>query len=287
MIASLERAAHPSIDAKVYHGTRSPISNPAAKLRAVPRGRCGVSARSNPVSTPNLSPGFKEELFEIDKNGTIDFLWVGDLTLGLQYGQKRHQFRVFVFDKYAKAVAALDPQGRPIGATISGERDRLEPLLASLFAEQLPPLLVRFRELVSQSPEALRSMGLANYMRLTSMLGAPPKKNPHTLSPTQVLALRAIVSAYDEAVAFELKRWGAESSAKIAKAGIDPVLYGPQTTINSLLRHGYLTLAGTSRHQTERLRKGAFGKFLGGVHHGEYVQQSVVPTQFGRTVAGS
>lgn len=112
--------------------------------------------------------------------------------------------------------------------------------------------------------------------------GADMKK----LSPTQVSALRDVVTRFDDAVARELKNWGAASAAKVAVNGVDESPDFALPTMNALIDRGMVTF--TSHHgEHNSLRRGAYGRWIGGSVTRHFATRRYVPTEKGRVVISS
>jgi hypothetical protein len=105
------------------------------------------------------------------------------------------------------------------------------------------------------------------------------------LTAVQRAALRAIVAEYDRAVAFERVRWGDKSADVVAARGICADSIALQSTVMALESRGLVQIR---RHDVrgEKLRKGAFGKFLGGTKTWTETSFSAAPTDTGRALVG-
>ncbi len=100
---------------------------------------------------------------------------------------------------------------------------------------------------------------------------------PPTLSPTMLDALRVIVAEYDAAVLNEKTRWGGELKGGVtAHDGRNGY-----RTVHALIDRGMLTFE-TARTEAEWLRKGSWGKRLGGTHRRVLVTLIVKPTDAAR-----
>lgn len=102
------------------------------------------------------------------------------------------------------------------------------------------------------------------------------------LSPAMRVALRAIVRAFDAANAKEKARWGkALADINVLDAGnINP------RTFRALADAG-LILFSTKTHTAAHLRRGAYGRRLGGTRSEFVVNVFVAPTDSGRREAGN
>ena len=104
-----------------------------------------------------------------------------------------------------------------------------------------------------------------------------------SLSPTQDAAIRAIVAAYDTAVARERELWGEKSAAAVAAKGIDTAqIVKRHKTVHALEALHLITRKSHVQTFGERLRKGPWGRRLGGTVTDRYVQHMVVPTALAR-----
>jgi hypothetical protein len=114
-------------------------------------------------------------------------------------------------------------------------------------------------------------------------LKVEPPARTGKLKPTQDKALYAIVEEYDRAVAAERERWGEASAAAVAAKGIDPaLLVKGHRTLHALEDRGMITRKSETRDFGERLRKGSWGRRLGGTVTDRYTQHLVVPTPAAR-----
>lgn len=95
-------------------------------------------------------------------------------------------------------------------------------------------------------------------------------------------ALGKIIDQYDQDVAFQHKRWGEASAARLAEEGIDPALICNYRTIHALADCKLIEITSMTPKYQERLRKGSFGKRLGGTVKDHYIQFIVKPTDAGR-----
>jgi hypothetical protein len=119
--------------------------------------------------------------------------------------------------------------------------------------------------------------------RWSGTLKVEPQARTPDLSFTQEAAIRAIVEAYDTAIAGERARWGEASAASVAAHGIDPALIVKSyRTLHALEDRGMITRKSQTRVFGERLRKGAWGRRLGGTVTDRYSQHMVVPTPIAR-----
>lgn len=106
---------------------------------------------------------------------------------------------------------------------------------------------------------------------------------PHkALSAIQHAALRTIIDRYDRAVREERSRWGDESASFVAAKGVE--ISGIHRTLHALKTRGWIQLQyGEARG--ERLRRGAFGRRIGGTHKYSDTIFFVAPTSSGRETA--
>jgi hypothetical protein len=110
------------------------------------------------------------------------------------------------------------------------------------------------------------------------------------LSDAQHRALSAIVNTHDAAVADELKRWGAESSTSLEKRGLPLGTIELRadtkisvTTLWSLESKGLVTVKA-ERSEHESLRRGDYGRWIGGTKSHLETTFVVRPTEAGRAV---
>ena len=85
-----------------------------------------------------------------------------------------------------------------------------------------------------------------------------------TLSPTQTQALRTLITHYRQGLATEAALWGQASADSMATKGLDVAGWGFKTsTWHALANAGMVTFtARTLTH--ESLRRGPYGKWIGG-----------------------
>ncbi len=103
------------------------------------------------------------------------------------------------------------------------------------------------------------------------------------LSDAQRRALRVIVDRYDRAVRDERARWGEESAQRIVANGVDVPGFGYRT-LHALADRGLVTIK-THEGRGEELRKGAFGRLVGGTRKYHYTVFFAAPTDLGRAEA--
>lgn len=108
------------------------------------------------------------------------------------------------------------------------------------------------------------------------------KTTAQKLSPAQDKALRAIVAGFDARNAANVARWGSQISTVNACDVLESYDY---RTLFALERAGYITVECYS-HGTERLRKGSWGRLLGGTHQSVVVNHMVRPTDAARALLG-
>jgi len=100
------------------------------------------------------------------------------------------------------------------------------------------------------------------------------------LSSTQSAVLRTIVDRYDRAVQSERSRWGEESAQFVASKGVEVSGIRHQT-LHALENLGLIRLKyGQARG--EQLRKGAFGRLIGGTRKWTDTTFFAAPTPLGR-----
>jgi hypothetical protein len=108
------------------------------------------------------------------------------------------------------------------------------------------------------------------------------------ISPTQRKLLAAIIEEYDRAVKNEAKNWGAQGAARVAKRGIEVSLILSRLKANYKSIHA-LGDAGAIKWENagnwnEVLRKGKFGRMLGGTRQVWASAFIVVPLDAGRAM---
>jgi hypothetical protein len=108
------------------------------------------------------------------------------------------------------------------------------------------------------------------------------------LSPTQRATLRSIVNTFDAAVERERAHWGAPSAEQMRAKGIAlaDVNVGLDRKISfrdvhALAERGLLRVE-TTRHSETSLRRGSYGRWLGGSRQREFITARVTPTEEGR-----
>lgn len=105
------------------------------------------------------------------------------------------------------------------------------------------------------------------------------------LSPTMREALSKIVAEDDAAVARELKLWGIASAAAVARKGIDTSqIVSGYKTLHALVYRGLIART-TRTMESESLRRGAYGRWIGGTTRHLSTASRVVPTALGRAIA--
>lgn len=107
-------------------------------------------------------------------------------------------------------------------------------------------------------------------------------KTNKPLSPVQRAALSSIIDRYDRAVQKERARWGDESASFVAAKGIEIADIGYRT-LHALENRGLLDLK-YEKTRGERLRRGAFGRWIGGTRKSEATSFFAIPTPLGREV---
>ncbi len=98
------------------------------------------------------------------------------------------------------------------------------------------------------------------------------------LSATQTAALAEIIARWDDMSAKELARWG--KTFVPGGSFIDAVQYR-NATLHVLREKGMITIR-TAVHTAERLRRGAYGKWIGGTRLYSETALNVCPTDAGR-----
>ena len=104
------------------------------------------------------------------------------------------------------------------------------------------------------------------------------------LSSAQRDALLMIVERYDHAVRAERSRWGEESAQFVADKGVEVPATVDYRTLHALKDRGLIKLQ-TREARGESLRKGAFGRLIGGTHKYTSTIFLAAPTPLGREVA--
>jgi hypothetical protein len=117
---------------------------------------------------------------------------------------------------------------------------------------------------------------------------APAAPGRLALSPTQRANLRSIVNTFDAAVERERAHWGATSAEQMRAKGIAlaDVNVGLDRKIafrdvHALAERGFLRIETTRSSETS-LRRGSYGRWLGGSTQREFVTARVTPTEEGR-----
>lgn len=100
------------------------------------------------------------------------------------------------------------------------------------------------------------------------------------LSSTQRDALRMVIDRYDRAVQSERARWGEESASFVAAKGVEISGVGYRT-LHALENLGLIRLKYREA-RGESLRKGAFGRLIGGTHKYTNTIFIATPTPLGR-----
>jgi hypothetical protein len=103
------------------------------------------------------------------------------------------------------------------------------------------------------------------------------------LSSVQKETLRTIVDRYDRAVQSEHKRWGEESARFVADKGVE-ISGVDYRTLHALENRGLIRLRYSKTHG-ETLRRGAFGRWIGGTRKYEGTIFFAAPTDLGRRTA--
>ena len=108
------------------------------------------------------------------------------------------------------------------------------------------------------------------------------------LSPTQHTKLSSLVEAFDAAIERERVLWGPSSAEQMRAKGIGlaDVNAGlereiPLRDVHALAEQGFVRVA-TARTSASDLRRGSFGRWLGGSVAREFVTARVTPTEEGR-----
>ena len=102
------------------------------------------------------------------------------------------------------------------------------------------------------------------------------------LSATQRDTLRTVVERYDRAVQGERARWGDESASFVANKGVE-ISGVDYRTLHTLENQGLIHLK-YGKALGESLRKGAFGRRIGGTRKWTDTIFFAAPTQLGREV---
>jgi hypothetical protein len=100
-------------------------------------------------------------------------------------------------------------------------------------------------------------------------------KTNHTASA----ALALLVRDYDAAVSGERARWGDVSASHVAEKGVE--LDVEDRTMNDLIDRG-LAVMTTAQGTGNELRRGAFGRWIGGSRTRTFVVRFYRPTDAGR-----
>lgn len=98
------------------------------------------------------------------------------------------------------------------------------------------------------------------------------------LSATQDTALRTLVAKFDEKNAANMARWGQEITRINACDALDSYDY---RTLFALERAGYITVECV-RGESEHLRRGSYGRWIGGTVKTPHVNHIVRITDAGR-----
>jgi hypothetical protein len=109
-----------------------------------------------------------------------------------------------------------------------------------------------------------------------------------TLSPTQHAKLRSLVEGFDAAIERERTLWGAPSAERMRARGVGLADVNARLDhgislrdVHALTERGLLQVA-TARTSASGLRRGSFGRWLGGSVQRELVTARVTPTEEGR-----
>lgn len=103
------------------------------------------------------------------------------------------------------------------------------------------------------------------------------------LSAAQEGALRAVVDRYDRMVQSERSRWGEESASIVAGKGVE-IADVDYRTLHALENRGLVRLR-YGEAGGESLRRGAFGRWIGGTRKYTDTIFFATPTDLGRKVA--
>ena len=103
------------------------------------------------------------------------------------------------------------------------------------------------------------------------------------LAAVQRDALRTIIDRYDRYVQRERARWGEESASFVAAKGIE-ITDVDYRILHALKDQGLIRLQ-YKEARGESLRKGAFGRLIGGTRKHTSTIFFAAPTQIGREVA--
>ncbi len=129
-------------------------------------------------------------------------------------------------------------------------------------------------------------MGRNNERRVPQEGGALvsiPRARRIMLSTAQRAALRAIIDRYDRAVQGERSRWGDEAASFVTAKGVEISDVGYRT-LHALKDRGLIDLQYRTA-RGESLRRGAYGRWIGGTRKYEGTIFFAVPTPLGREVA--
>ncbi len=104
--------------------------------------------------------------------------------------------------------------------------------------------------------------------------------NPSTRPPTPSMlkTLRAIVKEHEDGVIKERKLWGEKSATSLAAKGVCSANY-PWRDVSGLIDRGLLRVVSVEHAEGERLRRGAYGKWIGGTKRTTSSSFMVLPTQ--------
>jgi hypothetical protein len=103
------------------------------------------------------------------------------------------------------------------------------------------------------------------------------------LTPTQRTALISIVDRFDRAVRDERTRWGEESATRVAARGVETFEFDYRT-LHALANRGLVRLT-SAESRGEELRRGSFGRWIGGTRKSSHVILFAAPTDLGRVEA--
>jgi hypothetical protein len=95
--------------------------------------------------------------------------------------------------------------------------------------------------------------------------------------------LISIVDRFDRAVRDERARWGEMSAARVAARGVETTEFDYRT-LHALANRGLVQLT-TAEGSGEELRRGAFGRWIGGTRKSRFVILFAAPTDLGRVEA--
>ena len=85
-----------------------------------------------------------------------------------------------------------------------------------------------------------------------------------TLTPAQQKALDAIVARYLAEVAWEREHWGDASADRLAERGVFVSDLASIATLRALARKAAIEITDAVPTRSQELRRGAFGRWLGG-----------------------